>query len=314
MEKLVSVIIPVYEVEDYLIRCVDSIRMQEYQKLEIILVDDGSSDNCPVICDKLAREDSRIRVIHKTNGGLSSARNAGLDIARGDYIYFVDSDDCIDKAALKAMVQLATEYAVDIVVCDYLRFQKEKELTAVEQPQLKIETISSQAALRRIYEAEGIKYVVAWNKLYAAHLFQNVRYKEGKLNEDEFTTYRLVDGAKKIVVTNQKYYYYFYNGSSITTNERYMHSEDIYEAFDEAIAFYEKKNYIEASNAAKKAYLNRLIMRYRTLTGSQCDTQDIKNKYKVTYRRFKMNVPAMGYRLFYYSPAMYCRLLKILKK
>lgn len=302
---LITVVVPVYQVEQYLMRCIDSIRNQTYKNLEIILVDDGSKDKSPSICDEYVEKDTRIQVIHKENGGLSSARNAGIEQATGEYIIFIDSDDMIHPKMIEELYNLLQDTNSDIAICGYRRFSEQEELEKIVQPDLARHTYSREEALCQIYGLESIKYVVAWNKLYSIKLFDGVRYKLGKLNEDEFTTYKLFAKSSRIVSTNQIYYYYFYNGNSITTNQKYLASNDIYEAYSEAIAFFKENGYYKAASIAEKSHLYRLISRCRTYynMGKEKDEEfkTFRRKYKQYYKLYCKDFRSIGLFIFLIS-------------
>lgn len=174
-QELISVIIPIYNVEKYLKKCIDSIINQTYKNLEIILVDDGSPDNCGKICDEYAKKDQRIRVIHKKNGGLSDARNAGIDIAKGKYIAFVDSDDYVEKEYIEIMYKELKKNNVKIVQCGINKISDNEEIID-NYGYLKDELINSQRIMEEKYTKYPISNVVAWNKLYDIDLFKNIRY------------------------------------------------------------------------------------------------------------------------------------------
>ncbi len=210
LDKTVSVIVPIYDVEKYLADCIESLRNQDYSELEIILVDDGSPDGCGMICDEYAEQDSRIRVIHKTNGGLSDARNAGIDASTGEYITCVDSDDLVDHRYVSHMMELMSA-DIDMVVCAPLLFSDEDELknvgaVSVEMPDI-FETVD---ALRELLSQHGYDFEPsAWGKLYRRSLFgKDLRFPAGKYYEDLALTYRLVDRSRKIVRTKEKLYFY----------------------------------------------------------------------------------------------------------
>lgn len=215
MERyLVTVVVPIYNVEAYLDECINSILEQSYSNLEIILVDDGSLDSSGEICDFYAAQDNRIRVIHKVNGGLSSARNSGIEIANGDFIAFVDSDDYIHPKMIEGMIDLACLYGVSIVCCDY---------TSVEFTDNKsvVEVLDNRTAICRLFDDSGFK-CFAWNKIYRRDLFKDIRYPQGKLYEDIQTTYKLFKIVDKIIYTKDKLYYYRIRENSIS---RYKFSE-----------------------------------------------------------------------------------------
>lgn len=209
-DGIVSVIVPIYNVEKYLIQCIESIQRQDYSALEIILVDDGSPDNCGAICDEYAKKDSRILVIHKENGGLSDARNAGIEASTGAYITCVDSDDLIAPKYVSRMMALMTE-DVDMVVCAPFLYSENTEIDyAREIPSETPDLFSSVDALRELLRQRGYDFEPsAWGKLYRRGLFgDDLRFPVGKFYEDLALTYRLVDRARRIARTKEKLYYY----------------------------------------------------------------------------------------------------------
>lgn len=213
-QPLISVIIPVYKVEQYLPRCVDSVLTQTYSNLEIILVDDGSPDRCGSICDDYARKDPRVRVIHKENGGLSSARNAGLDIAQGEYIAFLDSDDWIEPNAYETMLALAQKYDVKLVCAGRYDIYGEKRVVGLCPA--KEEVITGEELAGRIFLWDNIDSS-AWDKLYHASLLQDIRYPLGKICEDVPVTYRIALKAGKACMCDKPFVNYYHRPGSITT-------------------------------------------------------------------------------------------------
>ncbi|WP_042199050.1 glycosyltransferase family 2 protein [Paenibacillus camerounensis] len=212
----ISIIVPVYKVEKYLDRCINSILNQTYKNFELILVNDGSPDNCGILCDKFALKDNRIKVIHKKNGGLSSARNAGLDIAIGQYVGFVDSDDWITSDMYEYLLDLIEKYDCDISSVSYM-LTKGNE--AFRQAPININCYEGVDSLRN-YLYEGMSKRVAdypvWNKLYNRQLFNNIRFPIGQLYEDGATNFLLLEKAKKYVKSNKVSYYYYQDGAGIT--------------------------------------------------------------------------------------------------
>lgn len=214
MDDLISVIVPIYKVEEYLDECISSIVAQTYKNLEIILVDDGSPDNCGAICDDWAEKDSRIRVIHKENGGLSDARNAGLSMANGDYIAFVDSDDWIDLRMYEKLLLAMKREDCDLVACNILSCYPERQVP------YGCETYTvggSEVFLSMLYDDTRFP-VSAWNKLYRRELWDDIRFPIGKICEDAFTTYLLVDKANKIAQIPEALYCYRIRENSIMTS------------------------------------------------------------------------------------------------
>ena len=205
---LISIIVPIYKVETYIKKCVDSILNQAYKNLEVILVDDGSPDNCGDICDEYSLIDNRVKTIHKKNGGLSSARNAGLDVASGDYIGFVDSDDWIESDMYESLYKTLTERKADISVCGRY-IVEDGRITTISDTE-EVQVFTKQEALSQLVldEYNGIKNF-AWDKLYKKELFENIRYPEGKYYEDIFTTYKLFSLSNMIAEIKSPKYYYF---------------------------------------------------------------------------------------------------------
>lgn len=213
---LISVIVPVYNVEEYLPRCVDSILAQSYRNLEVILVDDGTKDASDKICDAYAEKDPRVRVIHKENGGLSSARNAGIAIARGEYLGFVDSDDWIEPQMYETMLSLALQHKVKLVCAgryDVNSTTGEKKIGLCPPRE---EVITGEELVRRIFTWQNIDSA-AWDKLYHRSLFREVRYPLGKIVEDVPTTYKIALDAGEAALCPQPFYNYYHRPGSITT-------------------------------------------------------------------------------------------------
>lgn len=211
-DELVSVIIPIYNVQPYLKRCVDSICGQTYTNIEIILIDDGSPDGCWKICDDYKTKDSRIVVIHQQNQGLSGARNSGINIAKGRYICFVDSDDYIEENMVEVLYSNIKEYKADISCCGHKDIYDSGHYNYNDN--IEVDLFTAEEALGIFLYTQKID-VVAWNKMYKKELFNNIRYEEGKLFEDHFTTYKLLDKSDKIVNTTQPLYCYCKRGDSI---------------------------------------------------------------------------------------------------
>lgn len=206
----ISIIVPIYNVELYLHRCVDSLLRQTYKNFELILVDDGSPDNCGAICDEYAAADSRICVIHKPNGGLSDARNAGLEVVQGEYIAFVDSDDWVAKDYLERLMATLIDTGADICECDVLRTSGE-EICPEQGTPVVYET--AEALLQLIHDGVFRQYV--WNKLYRREVIADILFPKGKTNEDEFWTYQVFGNAKMVAKISDVLYFYFQRPGSI---------------------------------------------------------------------------------------------------
>ncbi len=239
----ISVIVPVFNVEKYLKRCVDSLVLQTFSELEIILVDDGAQDSSGQLCDLYALEDQRIKVIHKKNGGLSSARNAGLSIAQGEYIAFIDSDDYIQIDMMEKMYKKAQEEMADLIVCAYTCYRQEDGELISEKDNVQLEcVVDSGTALKYLVENRYNGMVMAWNKLYHRKLFKNIRYPEGKLHEDEYIIHRLLYLSNKIVFMPDTFYNYMIGNSSITTVKYNVRRLDGIGALLDRHAFFKEKH------------------------------------------------------------------------
>lgn len=229
--SLISVIVPIYKVQDYLKECIESIINQTYSDIEVILVDDGSPDRCPQMCDEWAKRDSRIRVVHKKNGGLSSARNAGLDVAKGEYISFVDSDDFICKDALENLYnRIKDDKSIGITSGLIYRYQDGSINNFKDQWLCSKEIVISSSEFLLETMSQKTSYTV-WNKLYRRDVIGNTRFREGRNNEDTLFMYDL---GKNIAILNvcmveipYYVYYYRYREDSICTTAKIPLAIDI---------------------------------------------------------------------------------------
>lgn len=278
MNSLISVIVPVYNVEDYLARCVDSILAQSYENLEIILVDDGSTDRSGELCDELGKKDSRIRVIHKINGGLSSARNAGIDAATGEWLAFVDSDDWIEPETYAWMSELAEKYGVPMVCAgryDTKGVPGDKKIGLCPPRE---EVISGQELAGRIFVWDHIDSA-AWDKIYKAELFRNYRYPVGKIVEDVPVTYRIALDAGRIAMCDKPVYNYFHRPNSITTasfsEKRFHFPEHTKMVYNDIRERY-------PAIAPEARYLRVRSLAY-TLQAMEIDTGDARSRFTEQY-------------------------------
>lgn len=200
----VSIVVPVYNVENYIEKCVDSIIQQSFKNIEIILVDDGSTDRSGDICERLKRKDSRIVVLHKKNGGLSDARNMGIDYAKGEWITFVDSDDYVSDNYVQYLMELNQKYGTDISIASYTYISNNKSIDHSNGEEVKMEP---QEAIRRMLLDDGFD-MGAWSKMYRTKFFKQIHFPVGKLFEDSFTTYQIFAEANSISFGSKSIYYY----------------------------------------------------------------------------------------------------------
>lgn len=261
MSDIISVIVPIYNVEKYLEKCVESIKIQSFKNLEIILVDDGATDSSGVIADELALTDNRIIVVHKKNGGLSDARNAGIERATGRYLAFVDSDDMIHKEMFLTLYDLMVEHHADITECYNFMFFSEDELKDIKLNNEVIinDKVSASMNLKTVVLDNQ---VMVWNKLYKRELFNNLSFSVGKLHEDQFITYKLFYEAEKIVTTRSSLYFYRKTDQSIMRRAYNLSRLDVVKAYIECLEFYESKHEEQLYNITLIGLLNTIIKHY----------------------------------------------------
>lgn len=283
-EELISIVVPIYNVEEYLPICIERIIEQSYKNLELILVDDGSPDQCPSICEKYKNIDSRIRVLHKKNGGLSDARNAGLKIAKGKWITFIDSDDYIGFDFIKELHRAALQNEADISICDYSSVYNNSGQEKIRSFEKKFNNIE---CLKNMYHPEihGMEFV-AWGKLYRMRLFSDfqIEYPVGKLHEDMFITYKLIYLAAKIVFSNYVGYFYRIRKDSIMTSDFNLKRLVILDAREEACDFFLRENESEVFDFAVNAYFREFVVLYSELSKCKADF-DMKESKTQLMRR-----------------------------
>ena len=228
MNSTISVIVPVYNVEEYLPRCVESLLAQTYKNFELILVDDGSPDRCPELCDTYEKQYECIRTLHKVNGGLSDARNAGIEIARGEYVTFVDSDDYVNPRYLELLIE-GIRKGADMAVCDFINVYDGEAMTRINKMQVPVEIIDAERGLAEVLY-QNFHDVSAWGILLPVALAQRYPFPKGRLFEDLYTTYKFYLDTKKVAFIRTSLYYYFQRKGSIMgrRNEAFIH--DLLEA------------------------------------------------------------------------------------
>ena len=260
---LVSVIIPVYNVEDYLDRCVASVVGQTFQNIEVILVDDGSTDGSAGICDRWSARDSRVKTLHQTNQGVSAARNAGLQAASGNWILQVDSDDYIAPDTVERLVSAANETSSDMVICDFIKGSEGKYLfDAVSDPVAEIKDGIS--AISKMYENDhnALRYGVPWCKLCKKALYDGIQYPDGIIFEDIYTTHKLLYRCTRIAVLDLPLFYYFQRTGSIMNASFSIKKLDYLPALVERVDFFAAHNLKELECIAYDELLHSLIWEY----------------------------------------------------
>lgn len=285
MSEKISVIVPVYKVEPYLRRCVDSILAQTYTNLEIILVDDGSPDSCGAICDEYAEKDERVRVIHKENGGLSDARNAGLEIATGEWLSFIDSDDWIEPTMYETLLNNAGVHDAQISIGGVV----DELLT--ENGVIVTKTTAGNSVVTEVRKKQpAIQHFLnhswsAWDKIYRREVFDGIRYPVGEINEDEAIALHLLDRCERVVYTNEPFYHYIRRPESITTSTFSLKKLDWYRHCKANLEWI-RANYPELEEAAAIRYRNSLLW---TLTEIALAEGDYRSEVKKLVGELKTN-------------------------
>ena len=280
-KALISLIIPVYKVEKYLEKCIQSVINQTYENLQIILVDDGSPDNCGKICDEYAKKDHRIEVIHKSNGGLSDARNKGLEIAKGEYIGFVDSDDYIEADMYEVLYNLLKQYNADVSICNFYTVSQGK--ISIKNADNGINEYNRIEILKEILLDKNIQSY-AWNKLYKKELFDEIKYHIGKKYEDIGTTFYLLEKCNKVVVTGKSEYYYINRQDSIVNNVTESTITDYIELIMQRYDYIEEN--IKELSSYNKDYLKRILKTAEKDIKSLNEVGDYtKKKYEELYNK-----------------------------
>lgn len=286
---LVSVIIPVYNVEDYLDRCVASVAGQTFQNIEVILVDDGSTDGSAGICDRWSARDSRVKTLHQANQGVSAARNAGLQAASGSWILQVDSDDYIAPDAVERLVSTANETSSDMVICDFIKGSERKYLfDAVPNPVTEIEDGIS--AISKMYENDhnALRYGVPWCKLCRKAIYDGIHYPAGKIFEDIYTTYKLLYRCSQIAVLHVPLFYYYHRSDSIMNASFSIKKLDYLQALVERVEFFSAHDMQKLESIAYDELLHSLMWEYsrtRDVLNSEDGMKYVTGLFRQVYQK-----------------------------
>ncbi len=289
-----SIIVPVYKIRRYLQRCIESILQQTYTDYELILVDDGSPDGCGSVCDRFAQECDKVKVIHKKNGGLSSARNAGIAAAKGEYITFVDGDDTIASGTYYYNMRILMSNP-DIDILEY-PVTKNYESPQSEVLSFKPEKVSGNDIFPDWIKRKGYEHSFSWNKIYRAELFNFVRFPEGEVFEDTFITPTLYESAYNVYYSDCGFYYYYKNEGSITSSHSFKSQFFLYR---NSVSLYEKVNdTYKMYDEAKEILLNsldRLTDLHRCSDGEKSEylkaRKMLKGRRIAPKELFNMNIP-----------------------
>lgn len=308
MDKI-SVIVPIYGVEDYLPKCLESIIHQTYGDLEIILIDDGSQDNCPSICEEYSLKDNRIIVVHKENGGLSSARNAGLDIATGEYVSFVDGDDWLEPRMLESLHNAVVKYKAEIVTCGINRITDSKVIPTCDNTG-SVRQLSKKDYLELItLPEENVRFEV-WNKLFLRSIIGDIRFKVGQIYEDIFFEREVSKNIKRAIQINESLYNYVENRLGATNSTFKMarlgvfgELQDLSDDLDGyGYSLAKRRVYMFAMDMAQQFYIALNFKELRDGRKEQARRM-IKHSFDSFYH-METNL-SIKYKLFYFSPALY---------
>lgn len=319
MMPLITVIIPVFNVEKYLARCLDSVCAQTYSNIEIIVVDDGSTDGSGALCDKYEKKDSRIKVVHKVNGGLSSARNAGIRIAHGDYLGFVDSDDYIEPRMYETLLQACIQNDCAISVCGFnYVFDDGSTISksSIEKSQVfDFDRAITEMNTYRLFD------MGAWSKLYRKNLFEGIFFPEGRLSEDFFVMPQLFSKAGKVAFVTDALYNYYQRENSITKSKKINH--DFEDAAFEQMKFLDKYH-SEVSNVGHVAYASSVLTVFDSYlkNGVKCPMQYVRHAKKIISMNFRYienstylsTLKRVQFRVFMFSKHIYTIMFLIFRK
>jgi len=325
VEHLITIIVPVYNGERFIGKCFNSIINQTFKNLEIIIINDGSTDDSSKICDKFAKLDERITVIHQENSGLSAVRNKGLDMAKGDLIGFVDCDDYIHPRMYEILYKHLYDYNADIAMCEVTKVHnsningniRESDKTINQQ---NIYCLKQEEAFKNLFNEKNLIMVVPWNKLYKKDVFKNIRYPEGKIKDDEFVIHHIIHAIKKIVFTDAIFYYYNHNENSITNKKYNLQNLDAIEAIKDRLLLFELKKYQKLLSKGANSYLHLIIMHYyavqKYLPIERRVMEKLKRTFREEYKKYKSilnNKNKTELFLFFIHPNFHSGFLRLRK-
>lgn len=321
MNELISVIVPVFNVEPYLPRCIDSLINQYYGNIEIILIDDGSTDGSGLICDRYASADPRVVVVHQEYEGVSGARNKGLEVARGKYIMFLDSDDEANPQYVSKLYRTLIDNQLDIAQCCLIRIRKGNRLNEREVKD-GVRIYSGLEMQPKTFERNRYFSMVLCGKIFKRCLFDGLRFPLGRINEDESLIYLLMYRSKRVGIIDDYLYYYHYNSESITEKRYNIHRLDSFYMLREKFAFYTEHGHTELANKTANEYFSQMSVALLNGKREADDYTAILSKAKEIYKEDRRNIleraqlkidkrifMKLSYWGFFFVP-MYGRLLR----
>lgn len=309
-KDLISIIVPIYNQEKYLCECVESLIVQSYKNIEIILVDDGSTDHSGMICDNYSKKDKRIKVIHQKNGGLSCARNIGIEYCRGKYIVFVDSDDYVEKKYISSLYFALKENDVQIAMCNYTEFNFNNVIRNECENYLK-EVHTTNDLLTVLWKSSEtyVACVVVWNKIFDRNIFDNIKFKE-PIHEDEFLFNKLITMNLSVKFIDESLYNYRQRENSLIHKPISKDNLLFLDCLNERINILEEKKLISILNKARMVFLDKYIEYYFEL--KKQDRIVLKNKYYLFFKKFIKELKNIlthknyiRFSLFLISPQVY---------
>lgn len=305
MKPKVSIVVPIYNMERYLEKCINSILKQTLSNIELILVNDGSTDKSGELCDRYAQIDKRIKVIHKENGGVSSARNAGLQVVNGDYIGFVDPDDYIDEQMYKALYNQAIHDFSSIVLCDFYTVSEDGQLlnhTDKDENNEKSKQYTNIEALKEMFNIEKVynlgtevnpKWIIMCNKIFSRNLFKELRFVENRIYEDEYIAHELLYRSKKVSYIPKKYYYYVQRENSLSNFSFNMKKFERIYALKQRADFFKEKGLYELHYKTLKGLMDSFFWNYyvakTTLPNVRKDLKRVKKPMNKSFYSFIRN-------------------------
>lgn len=289
MTPEISVIVPVYNSTKYLDKCVNSILDQSFRGIELILVNDGSTDESGSKCEAYSRLDNRCKVVHKNNEGIASARNAGLKVANGRYIGFVDADDFIHKDMYEILYRNIKEQSADLAICEFKSIYNYDDVDEKQEKVLEgsIKNLTNIQALNQLYAKNAVTYIYPWNKLYRRTLFDNLKYDHGKNYDDEFIAHKLLYSCQKIIYIDKQLYYYYQRQGSMVRSPFTIQKLDRVYALCERIEFFKNNNLTDLHSLALKQYMDVFFWYYfyakNNLQNIDGELKDLKQTFHLTY-------------------------------
>ena len=315
MSIKISIIVPVYNVEKYLERCIISILNQRFYDFELILVNDGSTDRSLDICNEYEKIDNRIKVINKENGGLSSARNAGIEVAKGEYIAFVDSDDYINRNMYQVLYDNIIKADADISISNFEYVDENDDVNLNNKLEnIEFMTFNNIEAMHQLYSGNNVQFIVAWNKLYKRELFRELRYTEGRIHEDEFIIHKLLYNTNKVVYTPLRLYYYVQRIGSITQSTFNVKRLDAIYAFSERLKYFREKDLKDLEFKTQIFYLQLFFTSYykvkSEINNCEKELKELKKDYNRNFIRILKNTYySWNYKriciLFFVNPKLF---------